>query len=120
MQRHQLKLVRRSRRRSGIRKAVQGGPSRPRLSVFRSNKHIYAQVIDDLSGRTLAAASTMDKAGRPENGGNCDAATGVGKLLAERATGAGIAEVVFDRGGFRYHGRVKALAEAARKSGLKF
>ena len=120
MRRQQLKIVRRSRRRAGMRKTVRGGPDRPRLAVYRSNKHIYAQVIDDLSGRTLLAASTMEKTGRPENGGNCAAAAGVGKLLAERASGAGIDAVVFDRGGFRYHGRVKALAEAARKGGLKF
>jgi len=96
--------------------------NRPRLSVFRSGKHIYAQVIDDGNGRTVAAASTLEKELRDEmkNGATVAAAGTVGKLVAERATAQGIKEVVFDRGGYRYHGRVKALAEAAREAGLAF
>jgi large subunit ribosomal protein L18 len=95
---------------------------RPRLSVFRSGKHIYAQVIDDTAGRTLAAASTLDTAikGSIKTGANVGAATAVGKLLAERAVAAGIKAVVFDRGGYLYHGRIKALADAAREAGLSF
>ncbi|MBV1889261.1 MAG: 50S ribosomal protein L18 [Proteobacteria bacterium] len=92
---------------------------RPRLSVHRTNQHIYAQIIDDVKGATLAAASTLDK-DLKDAGSNVDAATKVGKLIAERAKAAGVDTVVFDRGGFRYHGRVKALAESARDSGLKF
>jgi large subunit ribosomal protein L18 len=95
---------------------------RPRLSVFRSGKHIYAQVIDDAGGRTLAAASSLDRGLREQlkTGADKDAATAVGKLVAERALAAGIAAVVFDRGSYLYHGRVKALAEAAREGGLSF
>ena len=98
------------------------GKDRPRLSVFRSSKHIYAQVIDDGQGRTLAAASSIDKTlkGKLAKGADKAAATEVGKLIAERATAAGIKEVVFDRGGYQYHGRIKALAEAAREGGLSF
>jgi large subunit ribosomal protein L18 len=105
-----------------IRKNLTGTPERPRLSVFRSLKHIYAQVIDDRSGRTLVSASTLDHALRAETkgGGNVAAAKAVGKALAERARSAGITRVVFDRGGYRYHGRVQALAEAAREAGLEF
>ncbi|MEM0982601.1 MAG: 50S ribosomal protein L18 [Planctomycetota bacterium] len=120
MERNKLKNARRSRRRIGIRKRVIGTPERPRLSVYRSLKHVYAQVIDDLSGTTLAAASTRDKDAGVETGGNVDAAKAVGTKLAERAKAAGVEDVVFDRGGFRYHGRVKALADAAREGGLKF
>lgn len=95
---------------------------RARLSVFRSNKQIYAQVIDDVQGRTLAAASTLDKDLRAtlKSGANVDAAAAVGKLVAERAKAAGVSQVVFDRGGNIYHGRVKALADAAREGGLEF
>ncbi|MEO1397976.1 MAG: 50S ribosomal protein L18 [Pseudomonadota bacterium] len=92
---------------------------RPRLSVHRSNANIYVQVIDDVAGATLASASTLEK-GVADKGGNVAAAEAVGKLIAERATKAGVEEVVFDRGSFLYHGRVKALAEAAREGGLKF
>ena len=99
-------------------KAVAG--ERPRLSVFRSSKHIYAQVIDDLKGETLASASSLEKEMREKTGANIDAAKAVGKLLAERAVKNGVKEVVFDRGGYLYHGRVKALADAARESGLSF
>ncbi len=112
--------ARRTRRvRASIRRK---GKDRPRLSVFRSSKHIYAQVIDDGQGRTLAAASSIDKTlkGRLAKGADKAAAAEVGKLIAERATAAGIKEVVFDRGGYRFHGRVKALAEAAREGGLSF
>ena len=101
-----------------IRKKVQGTAERPRLAVFRSVNHIYAQVIDDRSGRTLATASTTEKALGLKSGGNVDAAKAVGKAIAERATAAGISRVVFDRGGYVYHGRVKALIDASREAGL--
>jgi large subunit ribosomal protein L18 len=114
------KLVLRKRRHHRVRKKVFGEPTRPRLSVFRSARHITAQVIDDRTGRTLAAASTVEKDLRSANGGNKDAATKVGRLLAERAKAAGVDKVVFDRGGFGYHGRVAALADAAREAGLEF
>ena len=110
----------RLRRHYRIRKSMRGTTERPRLAVFRSNKHISAQVIDDLNGVTLAAASTTESALRGDNNGNADAAGKVGTLLAERAQAAGVDTVVFDRGGFRYHGRVAALADAAREGGLKF
>jgi len=102
-----------------IRRAADG---RARLSVFRSSKHIYAQVIDDAKGETLAQASSLEKAmrGNIKTGANIEAARAVGKLVAERAKAKGIGEVVFDRGGYLYHGRVKALADAAREGGLKF
>ena len=105
-----------------IRKRLLGSASRPRLAVFRSNKHIYAQIIDDSQGATLIAASSLDgdtKKGL-KNGSNTAAAKAVGKLVAERAKAKGIDAVLFDRGGYIYHGRVKALAEAAREAGLKF
>ncbi len=110
---------RRRRTRINIRRASKG---RPRLSVFRSGRHIYAQVIDDSRGVTLAAASSIDKAlkGSVAKGWDKAAAVAVGKLIAERAKAAGVAKVVFDRGGYIFHGRVKALAEAARESGLSF
>ena len=105
-----------------IRKTLQGTPVRPRLAVFRSNKHIYAQIIDDAKGLTLTAASSMDPDAKKDlkNGGNIAAAKVVGKLVAERAKAQGIEAVLFDRGGYLYHGRVKALADAAREAGLKF
>ncbi len=110
---------RKQRVRLALRRSANG---RPRLSVFRSSKHIYAQVIDDQKGETLASASSMEKEMRTgsSTGANIDAAKAVGKLLAERAVQAGIKEVVFDRGSYLYHGRVKALADAARESGLSF
>jgi large subunit ribosomal protein L18 len=116
---HQLFTKRRARVRRHL-KANSG--TRPRLSVHRSGKNIYAQVIDDTDGKTLAAASTLDKdlRGSLKSGANVSAAAAVGKLIAERAVKAGIETVVFDRGGFLYHGRVKALADAAREGGLKF
>jgi large subunit ribosomal protein L18 len=100
----------------------QAGAGRPRLSVFRSGKHIYAQVIDDRKGTTLAAASSLDEGlkGKVKTGANKDAATEVGKLIAERAIKAGVKEVIFDRGGYIYHGRIAALANAAREGGLSF
>jgi large subunit ribosomal protein L18 len=106
---------------SRIRTNVRGTAERPRLTVFRSLKHIYAQVIDDAAGRTLIAAASLAKdGGKAVYGGNIAAAKQVGKLIAERALQAGIKDVVFDRGGHRYHGRVKALADAAREAGLQF
>ena len=114
------KQVRRSRRRTGIRKRVQGTPERPRLCVYRSLNHVYAQVIDDLAGKTLVAASTRDKGFKADSTGNVAAAEAVGTAIAEKAKAAGVSSVIFDRGGFRYHGRVKALADAARKGGLQF
>jgi len=104
-------------RRSLKKVAVTG---RPRLSVFRSSKHIYAQIIDDAEGRTLAAASSNEKDARSRTGADTEAAKTVGKLVAERATKAGITSVVFDRGAYIYHGRVKALADGAREGGLNF
>ena len=104
-----------------IRKRVAGDVERPRLSVYRSLNHIYVQVINDEEGRTLAAASSMDKDLRTgKNGGNIEGAQAVGKLIAERALAAGVTKVAFDRGGYLYHGRIKALAEAAREGGLEF
>jgi large subunit ribosomal protein L18 len=110
---------RRFRVRNSVRRSANG---RPRLSVFRSNKHIYAQVIDDLNGRTLVSASTIEKdvAGAGSYAGNKGFAARIGKLVAERAIEQGIKEVVFDRGPYQYHGRVQALAEAAREAGLQF
>jgi large subunit ribosomal protein L18 len=112
----------RQRRHLRVRKKVAGTPDRPRLAVFRSLHHIYAQVIDDTQGRTLAAASTLDAGLKADvkYGGNIEAAKAVGKLLAERAKEAGVTQVVFDRGGFAYHGRVAGLAQAAREAGLEF
>jgi large subunit ribosomal protein L18 len=107
----------RARRHARVRRKVAGTAERPRLAVFRSSKHIYVQLIDDSTGRTLASASTIaDKPG----GAKIEAAAAVGRLIAERAKAAGIENVVFDRGGFRYHGRIAAIAEAARAAGLKF
>jgi len=105
-----------------VRRKVEGTPERPRLSVYRSSKHIYAQLIDDLAGKTLATASTLSPEVREglKGTGNCAAAAKVGTLIAEKAKAAGIALACFDRGGRKYHGRIKALAEAARKGGLKF
>ena len=105
-----------------LRNRISGTAERPRLAVFRSNKHMYAQVIDDVAGRTLAAASTMEKAAKEEleYTDNVEAAAYVGTLIAKRAMEKGIEEVVFDRGGFLYHGKVQALADAAREAGLKF
>jgi large subunit ribosomal protein L18 len=116
------KTLRRQRRKKRVRKKVTGTAQRPRLSVFRSHKNIYAQIIDDTEGRTLVAASSCEKtvAEKFGTGGNAAAAEAVGSTLAEKASEAGIQQVVFDRNGYPYHGRVKNLAEAARKGGLKF
>jgi large subunit ribosomal protein L18 len=110
----------RIRRHRRVRKTVRGTAERPRLAVFRSNRHITAQVIDDVAGRTLAAASTVETTVGASGTGNITAATEVGKLLAERAKAAGVDKVVFDRGGNQYHGRVAAVADAAREAGLEF
>lgn len=122
MNHEKLLQKQRLRRRRHTRKGVQGSSDRPRLSVFRSGKHIYCQVIDDLVGKTLASASTRDSslAGSIGYGGNCAAATIIGKTIAERALAAGIKAVAFDRGHYKYHGRVAALANAAREAGLSF
>lgn len=113
-------LVQRRHRR--IRRRLSGAPERPRLSIFRSNQHIYAQVIDDINQHTLAAASTLDPNLKEQfsSGATCEASAAVGRLVAQKAQERGIQQVVFDRGGNLYHGRIKALAEAAREAGLKF
>src|SRR5947208_4580644 len=115
---HELRVQRHRR----VRKKVTGTSARPRLAVFRSLQHIYAQVIDDTHGHTLAAASTLDPDLRKslKTGGDIEAAKAVGKLLGERAREKGVEKVVFDRGGFMYHGRVQSLADAAREAGLQF
>jgi large subunit ribosomal protein L18 len=110
----------RSKRHDRIRLHMEGTGTRPRLAVFRSLNHIYAQVIDDASGRTLATASTVEKELRSSGQTKTDEAKVVGRLVAERAKAAGVARVVFDRAGFRYHGRIKSLADAAREAGLEF
>lgn len=111
----------RQKRHRRVRKRVDGTPERPRLNVYRSTNHIYAQVIDDAMGHTLASASTLDASLRDvKNGGNVEGAKTVGQLVAERAKAAGVTKVVFDRGGYLYHGRIKALADAAREGGLEF
>lgn len=118
----QKKQLRLQRRKYGIRKTVSGDSARPRLTVFRSDKHIYAQLIDDISGKTLASAGTTEKDVRGDlnNGGNIQGAILVGKAIAERGKAAGVTRVAFDRGGRMYHGRIKALADAAREGGLQF
>ena len=109
------------RRKARVRKAIKARAfGRPRLSVHRSDKNIYAQIIDDASGRTLASASSLDKDIKATNGGSSEGAAAVGKLVAERAKAANVSEVIFDRGAYLYHGRVKALADAAREAGLQF
>ncbi len=112
------RLLRKEFRKVRIRRVINGVPGRPRLSVFRSLKHIYAQIIDDVQGQTLAQASSREKAAGAVSG--VKAATTVGELLAKRAVDKGVSQVVFDRGGRPYHGQVKALAESARQAGLKF
>ena len=122
MDKNKNKALRRTRRHGGIRKRVQGTPERPRLAVYRSLKHIHVQIIDDLAGRTLVSASSLEevKLADGARASNARGAAAVGELIATRAKAAGIAKVAMDRGGFRYHGRVKALADAARKAGLEF
>ena len=115
----------RQKRHARVRKRVAGTPERPRLNVYRSTNNIYVQVIDDLAGRTLASASTLDAGLRKDKGaksagGNVQAAQAVGALIADRAKAAGVTKVVFDRGGYLYHGRIKGLADAARENGLEF
>ena len=122
MNHHKAVGKQRKRRRNHVRRIVRGTAERPRLSVQRSHCHIYVQVIDDLAGRTLASASSRDKQLRDEvpYGGNKDAAATVGKAVAERALAAGVKQVAFDRGSYQYHGRVAALADAAREAGSSF
>jgi large subunit ribosomal protein L18 len=120
MDKNKYKAQRRLRRRRHIRNRIEGTPDRPRLSVYRSLKHIYVQIIDDYSGETIACASTRDKDLGLEVTGNAAAAAEVGKRLAELAKDKGIEQVCFDRNGFIFHGRVKAMADAAREGGLKF
>ena len=119
---NQKKAKRLERRKWSIRSTLFGTPQRPRLSVFRSDKHIYAQIVDDHAGRTLASASSIDGEVRGDlkNGGNIAEARKVGQAIAQQAQAAGVTAVAFDRGGRKYHGRVKALADAAREGGLKF
>lgn len=122
MEKNKAKAVRLQRRKWSIRKTLVGTPERPRLSVFRSDKHISAQIIDDYAGKTLAAASSQQKdvLASSDEKGKVNIAKAVGKAIAERAKAAGITLVAFDRNGRRYHGRIKALADAAREGGLKF
>ena len=114
------KNERRIRIKNRIRKVVSGTEARPRLTVFRSNKEIYAQIVDDVNGKTISAASSRDKDISSAKGNKSDAATLVGKSVAEKAIKAGINTIAFDRGGYLYHGRIKSLAEGAREAGLKF
>ena len=114
------KNERRIRIKNRIRKVISGTETRPRLAVFRSNKEIYAQIVDDVTGRTIAAASSRDKDIAKSKGNKTEAATLVGKSVAEKAMKAGVETIAFDRGGYLYHGRIKSLAEGAREAGLKF
>jgi len=120
MEHQKTKRIQQLRRRRHVRKKIVGTVERPRLTVFRSSKHIYAQLVDDLKGITLVAASSREKKGKSPYGGNVKAAAAVGDSLAKEAAGKGITQAAFDRGHYRFHGRVKALAEAARKGGLQF
>ena len=119
---NKLKQQRLERRKWSVRSRVFGSPERPRMSVFRSDKHIYEQLIDDLAGRTLASVATTaaDVRGEQKNGGNIAAAKRAGQAIATKAKEIGVSKVAFDRGGRKYHGRIKALADAAREGGLKF
>ncbi len=109
-----------TRRRRSVRKNIFGSPSRPRLTVTRTGKNMYAQLIDDTSGSTICSASTIEKEGKIDSGANCNAAKEIGTRIATKAKKEGVESVIFDRNGYRYHGRVKALAEGAREAGLKF
>ncbi len=121
MNKNKLKAQRRIKRHKRVRAKLVGTPTKPRLAVYKSLKHIHVQIIDDLAGKTLASASSVEPEGTVEGKtGNSQSAAAVGKLIADRAKKAGIATVAFDRGGFKYHGRVKALGDSARKEGLKF
>ncbi|WP_370463825.1 50S ribosomal protein L18 [Mucilaginibacter sp. 14171R-50] len=115
-----MKLSRRDRIKKGIRKRLSGSSARPRLSVFRSNKGIYAQIIDDVSGKTIVSASSLSKDFVASGTTKSDQSVAVGKLVAEKAIAAGIKDVVFDRNGYLYHGRIKSLADGAREGGLNF
>ena len=110
----------RRKRHASVRTRLSGTEARPRLNVFRSNKHIYAQLIDDVNGVTIASASTLDKDINLDSSSNLDAAVKIGELVAKRAVEKGVSTVIFDRGGYLYHGRIKALADAARENGLEF
>lgn len=118
MQINELKQLRRSRRKQGLRKKLAGTAERPRLTVYRSLKHIYAQIVDDVTGKTLASAGTIQDG--VQGAGNKEGAAAVGKTLAQRAKDAGVSQVALDRNGFKFHGRIKALADAAREGGLQF
>jgi len=122
MSNSKIKLEKRLRRKARIRKKISGTELKPRLSVFRSLKHIYVQAIDDVSGKTIVAASTLDKEikGKLKNSGNKEAAAEVGKLMGQRLLERGLNQIVFDRSGYKYHGRVKAVAEGLRSMGIKF
>jgi large subunit ribosomal protein L18 len=120
MRKELLKNKRHARRVKRVRKKIDGTPERPRLAITRSCRNIYAQIIDDMAGRTLCAAGTQGKENRSDYGGNVKAAAAIGKSLGEKARELGIESICFDRRGHKYHGRVKALAEAAREAGLKF
>lgn len=122
MSREQLSGMQRDRRKRRVRKKIMGDPARPRLSVFRSHRHIYGQIVDDLHSKTLAAASSksLDLKDQLKHGGNVASARKVGELLAKQAMARGVRRVVFDRNGYLYHGRIKALADAAREAGLEF
>jgi len=120
MNRITARIKRYTRRRRAVRKKIFGLPSCPRLTVTRTGKNIYAQLVDDTAGRTICSASTIQKEGRIQTGSNCVAAKEIGTRIAEKAKSAGVGKVVFDRNGYRFHGRVKALAEGAREAGLKF
>ena len=115
-----LKLVRRTQRKARVSGSVRGSTERPRLSVFRSVKHIYAQIVDDTTGNTLVSVNSDQKDPGLKHGGNKSAATAIGKAIASKAIAKGITQVAFDRNGYRYHGRIKALADGAREGGLKF
>jgi large subunit ribosomal protein L18 len=117
---HKVKRARHEQRRARVSGAVRGNAERPRLAIFRSVKHIYAQIIDDESGKTIVSANSDQKDPGLKHGGNKTAASAIGKAIAAKAVAKGITQVAFDRGGYRYHGRVKALADAAREGGLKF
>ena len=120
MNRIVARIKRRTRRRHGVRKNIFGLPSRPRMTVTRTGKNVYVQIIDDTAGKTIASASTIEKGNRQPQGSNCAAAAQIGTRIAEKAKAAGVKDVVFDRNGYKFHGRVKALADAAREGGLKF
>ena len=123
IQRGKKKQVRRTAVRQRVRRRVRGTPGRPRLAVFRSDRHLHLQVIDDVEGKTLASLSTLEAAFREQgfqHGATVSAASAAGKLIGERARDAGVSKVVFDRGGYAYHGRVRAIADAAREAGLEF